>query len=290
MPTNEHETPLDLVRLDPSLPAWVQTEVLGDVAPAFDHAELVDPNVRPSTYQGDAMVVCRDKSNKVVHALVYEIQRGRDVAKLATWKIYVGQLEARFKVPAPLLVLVPDRATAAWYGDKIAAQASSGVRPVPRFFTPADLPRVVREEAAAAHPARALFADLCNLDVDAKNVDEMFPAMLAALAQLDPATWLFYDDEIKGRLSEAAQKRWETFLMTTAPGRRYRTRLYNELDARAEARGVARSVLTLLEERGVAVPAEIREQINACTDSDQLDLWFHRAVTATTASDVLRAD
>src|SRR5262245_23791727 len=169
MPTNEHETPLDLVRLDPSLVAWLQTEVLGDDPPAFEHAELIDPNVRPSTYQSDAMVVFRDKRNKVVHAVVYEIQRGRDLAKLGTWKIYVGQLEARFKVQAPLLVLVPDRATAAWYEARIAAQTSSGARLTPRFFTPADLPRVVDEEVAEAHPAWVLFADLCNLDEDAKN-------------------------------------------------------------------------------------------------------------------------
>ncbi|ONH31037.1 hypothetical protein [Pseudofrankia asymbiotica] len=129
----------------------------------------------------------------------------------------------------------------------------------------------------------------------------MFPAMLAALAELDPAKWLFYDDQIKGRLSEAAQKRWETFLMSTA-GRRYRTRVYNEIDATAEARGrvegrvegraegVARATLALLEKRGLTVPAKIHDRILACTDTEQADLWFDRAFTAMTAEDVVRVD
>jgi len=41
--------------------------------------------------------------------------------------------------------------------------------------------------------------------------------------------------------------------------------------------------------RGVSVPATVREQILACTDLAQLDTWLRRAVTATTAEDVIRA-
>jgi hypothetical protein len=57
MPTSAYETPLELLRLDPALPDWVQAELLGDDASAFDHARLYDPNVRPRTYQADAMVL-----------------------------------------------------------------------------------------------------------------------------------------------------------------------------------------------------------------------------------------
>jgi len=39
----------------------------------------------------------------------------------------------------------------------------------------------------------------------------------------------------------------------------------------------------------VSVPATVREQILACTDLAQLDTWLRRAVTATTAEDVIRA-
>jgi hypothetical protein len=47
-------------------------------------------------------------------------------------------------------------------------------------------------------------------------------------------------------------------------------------------------VLTVLEARGVRVPGAVRDQILACTDMDQMDVWLRRAVTATTIDDVLR--
>ena len=56
---------------------------------------------------------------------------------------------------------------------------------------------------------------------------------------------------------------------------------------RSEARGEARAVLTVLEARGVAVPAEVRDKILACTDLAQLDSWLRRATTATYIHEVV---
>nr|MDT0665483.1 hypothetical protein [Micromonospora sp. DSM 115978] len=68
--------------------------------------------------------------------------------------------------------------------------------------------------------------------------------------------------------------------MTTAVGRRYHNERYNEIDARAEARGEAlgeargkalgeaKAVLLVLESRGVAVPGPVRRRILACSDTD----------------------
>lgn len=54
-------------------------------------------------------------------------------------------------------------------------------------------------------------------------------------------------------------------------------------------RGKAEDVLTVLTAKGVAVSDALREQIRACTDLDPLQRWLVRAVTATTAEDVLGA-
>ncbi|KAF3466967.1 hypothetical protein [Streptomyces sp. Tu 3180] len=61
---------------------------------------------------------------------------------------------------------------------------------------------------------------------------------------------------------------------------------------RAEGRAQARreSVLLLLEHRGVHVSEEERERINGCRDLGTLGVWFTRAVTATSAADVLVAE
>lgn len=74
--------------------------------------------------------------------------------------------------------------------------------------------------------------------------------------------------------------------MTTAVGSEYRSELFQRIAAEGEARGEARAVLTVLEARGVAVPAEVRERILSCTDLAQLHQWLQRASTATSTDDV----
>jgi hypothetical protein len=79
--------------------------------------------------------------------------------------------------------------------------------------------------------------------------------------------------------------------MTTTVGSEYRSELFRQIaaehEARGEAIGEARAVLTVLDARGVHVPDDIREHILACTDLTQLDTWLRRATTATTAEQVI---
>jgi hypothetical protein len=44
----------------------------------------------------------------------------------------------------------------------------------------------------------------------------------------------------------------------------------------------------LMAARGVTVPTDVRDQVLACTDLTQLDAWLRRAITATTADEVIR--
>ena len=53
-----------------------------------------------------------------------------------------------------------------------------------------------------------------------------------------------------------------------------------------EAKGEARAVLAVLSARGIEVPGDVRERIEACTDLEQLDSWIRRAATARTVQDV----
>ncbi|MEP7010778.1 MAG: hypothetical protein ABJC13_10675 [Acidobacteriota bacterium] len=58
-------------------------------------------------------------------------------------------------------------------------------------------------------------------------------------------------------------------------------------DAAAEARGVARSILDVLEARAVSVTEAQRQQILRRQDLERLSLWLRRAVTASSAAEVL---
>jgi ketopantoate reductase len=74
-------------------------------------------------------------------------------------------------------------------------------------------------------------------------------------------------------------------LLTTTVGYEYRSELFRNLAAQAEAR----AILTLLKARGIAVPDDVREEILGCTDLTQLDAWLLRAASASTIEDVTRA-
>jgi hypothetical protein len=58
-------------------------------------------------------------------------------------------------------------------------------------------------------------------------------------------------------------------------------------DAVMEARGVARSILKLLEARGVPVSEGQRQEILRCQDLDRLDRWLLRATLASAAGEVI---
>jgi|SRR5690349_19244147 len=55
----------------------------------------------------------------------------------------------------------------------------------------------------------------------------------------------------------------------------------------AEAKGVAESVLKVLETRGIAVHEVQREEILRCQDLDRLNRWLSRAVLASSADEIL---
>ncbi|WP_035697650.1 hypothetical protein [Glycomyces tenuis] len=59
-----------------------------------------------------------------------------------------------------------------------------------------------------------------------------------------------------------------------------------QLELRGERRGEIRSLLKLLDLRGIEVPAETRARIEGCTDSDTVDRWFARAANASGIDEV----
>ena len=142
---------------------------------------------------------------------------------------------------------------------------------------------------AEGNPALAVLSAVCH--GGDPGIDAAFPALVAALRAVDPQTAISYNDIVLAGLPEAPRARWEA-LMSTGTGSRFLSDYYRELDARSraegEAKGEGRSVLTVLDARGVSVPDAVREQILACTDLAQLDTWLRRAVTATTADEVVR--
>ncbi|WP_043602849.1 MULTISPECIES: hypothetical protein [Protofrankia] len=291
MPSAEHESPVALTKLDPDLMAWLLATVFNVKMPDYHHARTEATDVRvmvPRTYHADGIVLFCDPVDRPLLAAVLEVQRGRDLAKQRTWKLYVAQLEAELDVDTALVVFCPDSATARWYRRLLPSDGPSGLLLRPLIFTPGDVPLVVDVELARANPALAVLSALCH--GGGAEVDAAFPALLEALRSVGPQKEILYYDVVLAGLPEAARARWEAFMTTTAD-HEYRSELLRSTAAQGKAEGKAQGkgedILTVLDTRGVPVPDAVREKILASTDLAQLDVWLRRAVTAATAADVI---
>ncbi len=60
-----------------------------------------------------------------------------------------------------------------------------------------------------------------------------------------------------------------------------------EMEAKAKAEGIAGSILTLLEVRGLPVSATQRQEILLCRDLDRLDGWLRRTAVASSTVEVM---
>ena len=75
----------------------------------------------------------------------------------------------------------------------------------------------------------------------------------------------------------------------------YRT-IFDVVEERAEARGEvkgkaegkAEALLAVLASRGVMLTTEQRELVMSCLDLEQVDRWFDRSLSATSADDVFK--
>jgi hypothetical protein len=128
---------------------------------------------------------------------------------------------------------------------------------------------------------------------------ELAPLLLKQALGLDPPPYTevrlesatlsekqaLYLDLIEAALGEAARKAFEMLPQNYQfQGPSYRRGL-----AEGEARGEARSVLAVLEARGIVVTEEQRARILGCDDLERLGLWVRRAATVADASELFEA-
>ena len=88
---------------------------------------------------------------------------------------------------------------------------------------------------------------------------------------------------IHSALGDAARKAFEM----NAQAEKLISRWHTGSFEKGEAVGIAKSVIAVLEARGLTVSEGLRERILGCTDPAQLDHWLRRAATVTDAAALL---
>jgi hypothetical protein len=86
--------------------------------------------------------------------------------------------------------------------------------------------------------------------------------------------------------SAAVRQALKGLMTTVFPRDDFIDGLLDQGRAEGEARGEAKMLLRVLAARGFAVPDEVRERVVGCTDTEQLEAWADRAVTARSVTEV----
>ena len=218
--------------------------------------------------------------------IIVEVQLARDARKRFTWPLYAAALHAKLGCPTCLVVVAADDEVARWAADPITS-LQPGPAFTPVVFGPDRIPVVTSAAEATRQPELAVLSALAH--GREPRAIEIGRAALAAAARLDDERRTLYTDLVLYALAGAARETLE--IEMNLSNYEFKSDFFKrklaEGEARAEARGEARAVLTLLAARGLTIAEDVRARILSCTDLATLDRWVARAAAAVTAEEVI---
>lgn len=286
MPSSLHEVLIEMFRQRPVLAAELLAVGLDKPLPTFDRADLQAADattLTPTEYRADAVVVLSEAGSPLL-AVVVEVQLRRDPAKQWGWPVYLATLRARIRCPTVLLVLCVDTATANWCANPI--DLGPGTTMAPTVLGPAQVPLITDNGDAERAPELSVLSAVAH--GAGPNREKVLNALLSAMSTVQPDLADLYYDLVLAALPRAAQHYLEELMAagTYEYQSDFARRYYNQGVQEGQAAGQATAVLAVLDSRGLDVPTETRTRITTCTDTEQLDTWIRRAVTATAVDEL----
>jgi hypothetical protein len=280
-----HEGPLDLVRQHPELALELVQGTAGINLPGQVTVSLAPTDmsaVVPVQYLADMVVLITDAATgEAALAVIIEPQlRGSDT-KHFSWPVYVTTARRVARCPAAVLVvLCPDPAEAA----KCRRLIRTGH---PGF----DLAPIVIDSGAppgrdGGSPFLTVFAaSMGGIDLESETGARRLVNAMAS-TEVSDADRRRMTAIIMTVVSDAARQILETMMKTGEYQKTFMDRIYDDGEAKGEAKGKAEAVLRLLDARHLEASKEQRDRVASCTDIAQLHAWFDRAVTANGADEV----
>ncbi len=288
VPSPVHEALRDLFRDRPALAAELLRLASDTDIPSHDAVRLVDSSVPqnspPSLVADDVVELMRDGVPVLV--VIVEIQLRKSRKKRRSWPVHVAAHARVSQCPAVLLVVTPDAHVAAWAAEPI--HVGPGTVTTPIVVGPERVPRIVSTDDARDHVELAVLSALahCN-EPDGWRVVR---AAWNAIGELDVERSRCYRATIHGALNDAAKRALEDEMQKSQAMKDLEDEFVNWVLAIGEKRGLAegeaRSILTVLEERGIALSPAERERVLACFDRLQLESWLRRAATVRSATEL----
>ncbi|RAY15638.1 hypothetical protein DPM19_07550 [Actinomadura craniellae] len=289
MPSTEHEAVVRLFHESPALAAGLLQDALHVPLPDYDYVGLESGDLTettPSELRADSVIVFQrkrpDADPEPVLAVVVEVQRARDPGKHWTWPMYLVALRTRMRCPAVLLVVCPEAAIARWSARPIDL-GHPNLTLVPLVAGPTEVPEITDVREAAQDLELAVLSMITH--AEAPGAADIANALFTAIHDIDPDRGGLYADMVRAALSREVWDHLEKQMKTET--REYLSDWVREKVVKGKAEAIAESIFRVLAARGVEVPEEVRAEISACTDLEQLDAWVGIAATADSARALL---
>lgn len=282
VPSQLHEVLVRFFRNRPELAPLLLNEALHVELPRYSEIKIESASfadIVPAEYRADLVVLLVD--GRPVLGIIVEVQLDHDDDKRYSWPVYVAGLRARFKCECCVLVVTPSSSTARWAAKPIVL--GPGGQWAPLVLGPEGVPVVTDAEKARRFPELAVLSVMAHGHGDVQTAVNIAQVAAAAAVDLDSDNQALYFDLIEAALGEAARKAFEMLPETY----QFQGPTYLRGHAEGEAKGEAKSVLAVLDARGISVTELQRKQILDCIDSDRLSTWIRKAVTLTDANELL---
>ncbi|MEN3535938.1 hypothetical protein AAH991_12545 [Microbispora sp. ZYX-F-249] len=146
--------------------------------------------------------------------------------------------------------------------------------------TPAASPLITDPDQARASPELAVLSAVAH-PVEADD-EQVLEAMLAGLATLDEDRARVYLNYVISSLQDVTVKRLEE-MVTTIQDFDY---LGDKYFSHWKDQGRAEALLIMLDARGLEISDDVRERIQRCEDTNQLEAWVRRAAVITTVDEL----
>ncbi|QES48784.1 hypothetical protein DEJ50_14105 [Streptomyces venezuelae] len=316
MVTSHHEAAHRIFQDRPELLAPV-FRILGVPLPAKAVVEVLTADVteiRPLERRVDSVLRIEPPDGEGGFLLAIEAQGRRDPDKAVSWAYYLSYLTAKYELPALLLVVCQDRATAGWAAGpfRLGLDEWTALALHPLVLGPDNVPVITDPEEAARDLPLAAFSAMTH--GRNRNAPAILKALARALGTLEADSVTYYSELLEIGLGHTpARDTWRNLMNvgTYFPGRGtlveetyLKGRAEGMADGKAEGKVIGRAeglaegrvaergrlVLLTLENRRIPTLAETRERITSCTDLDTLGRWLERALTVTDAEDLFRED
>jgi hypothetical protein len=281
MPSVRHEFAVELMGNDPQLLRVLLGRRLDD--------QLEHPATSVDFRRSDATVgqvptlgcdlcieLCWPGTTMPCLVLVVEVQLAINKDKPPAWFAYQACQHYRTSAPAVLVVVTNSHDVARWAAGPFWS-GQTWLRPI--VLGPGDVPAITDPEEARRSLGMAFLSGIVHgLDMTAVRIG----LALAHAIDGSPDDGLsLYWDAFLASLGEPVRKELEMQLQHWQPRSDWGRKIYNEGKeagrAEGELVGRAADVIALLELRGLAVSAGLRERVMACNDGGLLERWFHRA-------------